>query len=103
MPRLRSAPPGSRTVQQCFHLLNNFDIPIGIEHPEGEVSGHSERHAVDLGQIDLTNRRVYYKTAYNNTIRCIDLAGSTSGKRGLSVPSAGPETGTARGTIAVPE
>ena len=24
--------------------------------------------------IDLTRRRVYYKTAYNNTIRCIDLA-----------------------------
>ncbi len=24
------------TVLQCFHLLNYFDIPIGIEHPEGE-------------------------------------------------------------------
>ena len=27
---------GFETVQQCFHLLNNFDVPIGIEHPEGE-------------------------------------------------------------------
>ena len=26
-----------------------------------------------LSAIDLTNPRVYYKTAYNNTIRCIDL------------------------------
>ena len=24
--------------------------------------------------IDLTHRRVYYKTAYDNSIRCIDLA-----------------------------
>ncbi|MDE6451441.1 MAG: choloylglycine hydrolase, partial [Odoribacter sp.] len=23
--------------------------------------------------IDLTNRKIYYKTAYNSTIRCIDL------------------------------
>ena len=30
--------------------------------------------------IDLTNRRVYYKTAYNNTIRCIDLAQIDFGK-----------------------
>ena len=25
--------------------------------------------------IDLTNGRVYYKTAYNNHIRCIDVNG----------------------------
>ena len=40
---------GFETVQQCFHLLNNFDIPIGIEHPAGRVSGHPERYAVDFG------------------------------------------------------
>ena len=28
----------------------------------------------------MTNRRVYYKTAYNNTIRCIDLAQIDFGK-----------------------
>lgn len=39
---------GFETVQQCFHLLNNFDVPIGIEHPEGEVR-HPERYAVDFG------------------------------------------------------
>ena len=28
---------GFDTVQQCFHLLNNFDIPIGIEHSQGDI------------------------------------------------------------------
>ena len=28
-------PTGFETVLQCFHILNNFDIPIGIEHPVG--------------------------------------------------------------------
>ncbi|MDE6482905.1 MAG: choloylglycine hydrolase family protein [Rikenellaceae bacterium] len=60
------------TVQQCFHLLNTFDVPIGIEHPEGE-SPDIPSATQWTSAIDLTNRRVYYKTAYNNTIRCIDL------------------------------
>lgn len=63
---------GLDAVLQSFHILNNFDIPIGIEHPEG--------HAPDIpsatqwtSAIDLANRRLYYKTSYNNSIRCIDL------------------------------
>lgn len=46
---------------------------------------HPERYAVDFA-IDLTNRRVYYKTAYNNTIRCIDLAQIDFGKTYQSHP-----------------
>jgi len=60
------------TVQQCFHLLNNFDVPIGIEHPVGE-SPDIPSATQWTSAIDLTNRKVYYKTAYNNSIRCIDL------------------------------
>ncbi len=61
------------TVQQCFHLLNNFDIPIGIEHPEGECPDIPSATQW-TSAIDLTHRKIYYKTAYNNTIRCLDLA-----------------------------
>ena len=61
---------GHDTVLQAFHILNNFDVPIAIENP-------SERELPSATQwtsaIDLTARRVYYKTAYNNSIRCIDL------------------------------
>ena len=65
-------PTGFDTVKQCFHILNNFDIPIGIEHPKGK--GPDIPSATQwTSAIDLTNRRVYYKTMYNNSIRCIDL------------------------------
>ncbi len=60
------------TVLQCFHILNNFDIPIGIEHAAGKVPDIPSATQW-TSVIDLTNRKVYYKTAYNNTIRCLDL------------------------------
>ena len=63
---------GFDTVQQCFHLLNNFDIPIGIEHSQGDIPDIPSATQW-TSAIDLTNRKVYYKTAYNNSIRCIDL------------------------------
>jgi choloylglycine hydrolase len=61
------------TVKQCFHILNNFDLPIGAEHPQGTSPDiPSATHWTSA--IDLTHRKVYFKTAYNNTIRCIELA-----------------------------
>lgn len=66
-------PTGEQTILQAFHLLNNFDVPIGIEHPEGKAPDMPSATQW-TSAIDLTNRRVYYKTAYNNSIRCIDLA-----------------------------
>lgn len=63
---------GEATVVQCFHILNNFDIPIGIEFEEGK--------APDLpsatqwtSATDITNRKFYYRTMYNSQIRCMDL------------------------------
>lgn len=64
---------GFETVLQCFHLLNNFDIPIGIEHPAGQAPDIPSATQW-TSAIDLSGRKVYYKTAYNNTIRCIDLS-----------------------------
>jgi choloylglycine hydrolase len=61
------------TVKQCFHILNNFDLPIGTENPQGTAPDiPSATHWTSA--IDLTHRKVYFKTAYNNTIRCIELA-----------------------------
>lgn len=61
------------TVQECFHLLNNFDVPIGLEHPAGQCPDIPSATQW-TSAIDLTHRVVYYKTAYNNTIRSIDLS-----------------------------
>lgn len=63
---------GEATVMQCFHLLNNFDVPIGIEHPAGKAPAIPSATQWTVA-TDLTARKIYYKTMYNNTIRCIDL------------------------------
>ena len=59
-------------VLQSFHILNNFDIPIGIEHVAGKVPDIPSATQW-TSAIDLTGRRIYYKTSYNNSIRCIDM------------------------------
>jgi choloylglycine hydrolase len=61
---------GENTVLECFHLLNNFDVPIAIENPENKTLPSATQWT---SAIDLTNRKVYYKTAYNSTIRYLDL------------------------------
>ena len=62
---------GEQTVLQCFHLLNNFDVPIAAENPnEKELPSATQWTSA----IDLTARKVYYKTAYNNSLRSISLA-----------------------------
>lgn len=61
-----------KTVLQAFHILNNFDIPIGVEHPLGQapdVPSATPCTAVS----DLKELKLYYRTTYNSTIRCIDL------------------------------
>ena len=62
---------GITTVLQCFHLLNNFDVPIAMENP-------NEKSLLSATQwtsaIDLSSRKVYYKTVYDNSIRCISLS-----------------------------
>lgn len=61
---------GIDTVLECFHILNNFDVPIAIENPdEKELPSATQWTSA----IDLTSRCIYYKTAYNSSIRCIDL------------------------------
>lgn len=61
---------GFSTILECFHLLNNFDVPIAVENPDEKTLPSATQWT---SAIDLTARKVYYKTAYNNTIRCIDL------------------------------
>ncbi len=61
------------TVLQCFHILNNFDVPIGVEHSLGDVPQDMPSATQWTVVSDVTNGRIYYRTAYNSNIRCIDL------------------------------
>lgn len=70
------------TVAQSFHLLNNFDIPLGFEVGPGPDAAFPDIPSATqwTSSIDLTHRKVYYHTAYNRNIRCIDLVEIDFGK-----------------------
>ena len=66
-------PTATETVMQAFHLLNNFDIPIGIQFAEGETVPDIPSATQWTIATDLHGKRIYYRTMYNSRIRCLDL------------------------------
>ena len=72
-------PTARQTMLQCFHILNNFDIPIGMNFPKNEIPDLPSATQW-TSVIDLTNKVVYYKTFDNNNIRMIDLKEIDFGK-----------------------
>ena len=61
------------TVMECFQILNNFDIPIGVEFTEGQQPTDIPSATQWTSATDVKNRIIYYRTMYNSTIRSIDL------------------------------
>lgn len=64
---------GYETVTQAFHILNNFDIPIGTQHAKNEIPDKLPSATQFTSASDLTGLKLYYRTAWNSNIRCIDL------------------------------
>lgn len=62
-----------KAAMQGFQILNNFDIPIGIEFATGETPLDIPSATQWTSATDIRNRIVYYRTMYNSTIRRIDL------------------------------
>lgn len=60
-------------VRQAFQILNNFDIPVGIEFPAGEVHADIPSATQWTTATDMTNRVIYYRTMYDSSIRSIAL------------------------------
>ena len=69
-PRLERA---EKTVVQAFHLMNNFDIPVGIQFSDPELVPDMPSATQITIVSDLQNRRLYYRTMYNSNIRCVDM------------------------------
>ena len=69
-----------KTVRQCFQILNNFDIPIGIETAEGETAVDIPSATQWTSATDMTGRKIYYRTMYDSAIRQIDLTKINFGK-----------------------
>ena len=66
-------PTGFDTVVQAFHLLNNFDLPIGIQDTSEDIPKNLPSATQFTAVTDQHAVRLYYRTAWNSTIRCIDL------------------------------
>ena len=60
-------------VQQAFHILNNFDIPVGSQHVRAEIPKGLPSATQFTSATDQTAMKFYYRTAWNSNIRCIDL------------------------------
>jgi choloylglycine hydrolase len=69
-PRLETT---KQTVAQAFHLMNQFDIPVGIQLNDSNLVPNMPSATQITIATDLANRRLYYRTMYNSSIRCIDL------------------------------
>lgn len=64
---------GFDAVVQAFHILNNFDIPIGSQHLKAEIPKGMQSATQFTAVTDQRAMRLYYKTAFNSNIRCVDL------------------------------
>lgn len=62
-----------KTVLQCFQILNNFDIPPGIEFKEGRVPSDIPSATQWTSATDMRHGIFYYRTMYDSTVRSIDL------------------------------
>ena len=62
-----------KTVLQAFQILNNFDIPVGIEFPDGKVPADIPSATQWTSATDVRNLVFYYRTMWNSAIRSIDL------------------------------
>ena len=59
-------------IDQVFHILNNFDIPVGVARDVSDGVIHSDYTLMTVAR-DPQNLRYYYKTYDDQTIRMVDL------------------------------
>ena len=76
----RQQPTGYDAVMQSFQILNNFDIPVGVEFQDPKEMPNLLSATQWTTAIDLKAMKFYYRTMFNSTIRCIDLKTIDFGK-----------------------
>ena len=98
-------------VLQAFHLLNQFDMPRGLnrEHraspdmPRGEAGAMQTEYTLWTSVSDLKNRRFYFHTYANRQIRMVDLASfDLDAKAVRTLPMTAPQEIEAMGGAAKP-
>ena len=64
---------GYESAMKAFHLLNNLDVPLGLEFAPGKATNNMPSATQWTIATDLGNKVIYYHTMYNRTIRSIDM------------------------------
>jgi choloylglycine hydrolase len=65
-------PAAADAVQQVFHILNNFDIPVGAVRDE--VNGKTiDEWTLWTSAEDLTNLQFYFRTFNDQSLRSVDV------------------------------
>lgn len=59
-------------IQQIFHILNNFDIPVGVARAESNGVTNTDYTLLTMAR-DPQNLRYYYKSYDDQTIRMVQL------------------------------
>lgn len=62
------------TVCQAFHIMNLFDIPVGMQIGQAESMIDIPSSTQFTVATDLQGLKLYYRTMYNSRIRCVDLS-----------------------------
>ena len=63
----------NETIRQAFHILNNFDVPLGVQFNVDTAPNNMPSATQWTIATDLTNMQIYYHTMYNRNIRHIDM------------------------------
>ncbi len=66
-------PSAFDSAMQAFHILNNFDVPLGIQFPDGQSPTNMPSATQWTIATDMTNHIIYFHTMYDRTLRSIDL------------------------------
>ncbi len=66
-------PDGPNTINQAFHILNNFDVPFGTAFAKGREPVKMPSATQWTIASDLKNKVIYYHTMFNRTLRKIDM------------------------------
>lgn len=64
---------GFDSAMQAFHILNNFDVPTGIQFAVGTSPTNMPSATQWTVATDIANRTIYYHTMYDRTLREIDF------------------------------
>jgi choloylglycine hydrolase len=72
------------TVLQAFHILDNFDIPKGTVIQTNPVTPSAIEYTQWTVASDLTERKFYFHTFSDRTIRLVDLANWEFGSKNIT-------------------